>query len=57
MYRIFGINKQHPVRIKRLVREMGNELIKLTHGFRRIKTTTPSKCLQDIRVRNIDTIK
>ncbi|PIM95715.1 nitrite/sulfite reductase [Candidatus Hodgkinia cicadicola] len=58
VYRIFGINKQRPVRIKHLVEEVGKaELIKLTHGFKRIKTATPPKCPQDIRVRNIDTIE
>ncbi len=56
VYRIFRMNKQHPIRIKHLIDRSGKELIKLTHGFRKIRTTTPPKYLQYIRIRNIDTI-
>ncbi|PIM94962.1 Sulfite reductase [NADPH] hemoprotein beta-component [Candidatus Hodgkinia cicadicola] len=58
VYRIFGINKQHPVRIKHLVKEVGKaELIKLTIGFPRIKTATPPKCPMDLRVKPVETIE
>ncbi len=56
VYRIFGINKQHPVRIKHLVKEVRKaELIKLTIGFPR--TATPPKCRMNIKVKPVDTIE
>ncbi|PIM96411.1 Sulfite reductase [NADPH] hemoprotein beta-component [Candidatus Hodgkinia cicadicola] len=58
VFRMFGLNKGKPVRIKHLVAEVGKaELIKLTSGFLRIKMATPPKCPQDIRTRDVSVIK